>query len=157
MESEATVIRLEGADALVELLQASGGCGRCHEAGGCGGGASAIGQMLGPRCRIFRVRNSIQALPGDRVVVRMGEKEILRVALAVYLLPVILLVAGAYAAMALSASPGDAGAMIGAIAGLAAGIASVMVFQARERRLGRLQPVLARSSSSAFRVAAINE
>jgi len=147
MESAAVVTRLEGPDAVVEVLRAGAGCGRCHEAGGCGG-SSVIGQMFRPSCRIFRLPNSIGARPGDHVLVRMGEGQVLRVALAVYLLPVVLLVAGAFAAMALSANPGDGVALVGGGSGLASGIALVMVFQARERRRGRLQPILARPSQS---------
>ena len=144
MDSAAVVTRLEGTDAVVELLRAAGGCGRCHEAGGCGGGSSVIGQMFRPSCRTFRLPNSIGAQPGDQVLVRMGEGQVLRVALAVYLLPVVLLVAGAFAALALSAHPGDGEALIGGGTGLASGIALLAAFQARERRLGRLQPILAR-------------
>jgi sigma-E factor negative regulatory protein RseC len=143
MESAAVVTRLEGPDAVVELRHAAGGCGRCHEAGGCGGG-SVIGQVFRPSCRTFRLPNSIGAQPGDPVVVRMDEGEMLRVALAVYLLPVVLLVVGAFAALAWSTQPGDADALIGGGAGLASGIALLVAFQARERRLGRLQPTLAR-------------
>lgn len=146
MESAAVVTRLEGADAVVELQHSAGGCGRCHEAGGCGGGSSVIGQLFRPSCRTFRLRNSIGAQPGDQVLVRMGEGEVLRVALAVYLLPIVLLVAGAFASMAMSAQPSDADALIGGGVGLASGIALLVAFQARARRHGRLQPTLARPS-----------
>jgi sigma-E factor negative regulatory protein RseC len=144
MESEARVVSVDGTDALVELVHPNGGCGRCHEAGGCGAGASVLGQMLGPRCATYRVSNSIQALPGERVLVRMGGQEILRVALAVYLLPVVLVVAGAYLAMAVSVAPGDGVGIIGAVTGFVVGIGAVIAFQARENRLNRLRPVLVR-------------
>jgi sigma-E factor negative regulatory protein RseC len=146
METEAIVTRLDGPYAMVELTRPGGGCGRCQEPGGCGG--SVLGQVFGPGCRAFRLANTINARPGEKVLVRLGEGNMLRVALMVYLVPIVLLVAGAFAGMALADAPGDQAALIGAGFGLFFGIVLIALFQARSRRGGRLQPVLTRGPVS---------
>ncbi len=142
MEREAVVTRVEGALAVIEVGAAGEGCGRCSEPGGCRG--SVLTQAFGASCRTFRVPNTIQASAGDRVVVRLGERDMLRVALMVYLLPVAALVAGAFLGMTMAPDAGDRAALAGAACGLAAAVVALARFHRRERRKGALQPVLAR-------------
>jgi sigma-E factor negative regulatory protein RseC len=146
MEIGAVVTGIEGADAVVELDRRTGGCGRCHESGGCGGGGGLFGSSLGIRRKTFRVRNPIGAHIGERVVLRLGDRELLDTALAVYFLPVALLVAGAFAGMAIAEVPGDTPALTGGLIGLVGGAVAVTFYQARARRLGRYLPVLIRRS-----------
>ncbi|MGB0128232.1 MAG: SoxR reducing system RseC family protein [Rhodocyclaceae bacterium] len=146
METEAVVTRIEGTDVMVELANRSAGCGRCHEPGGCGGGSNLFGQLFGTRTSVFRVRNSIGAQVGERVLVRLGEREILRTALAAYFLPIVLLVAGAFGGMVLAETPNDSAAFTGGIVGFAAGVLAVTIYQSRARKSGSLQPVLTRRS-----------
>lgn len=149
MEAQAIVRHVDGSDAVIELAGRSGGCGRCHEPGGCGGG-SVIGQVFGPRCTIFRVPNTIDAKPGDRVVVRLVDGDMLRAALMVYLLPVALLVAGAFLGLALAENAGDGATFLGGALGFLLALVAVVRFQARERGRGRLQPVLRRGPASTY-------
>jgi sigma-E factor negative regulatory protein RseC len=146
MEAEAVVTRIEGTDAMVEVGHRSTGCGRCHEPGGCGGGSNLFGQLFGTRTSIFRVRNSIGAQVGERVLVGVGDREILRTALVTYFLPIVLLVAGAFGGMALAETPNDSAAFTGGLFGFAAGVLAVTIYQWRARKSGSLQPILMRRS-----------
>ena len=61
----ATVRSLDGDEALVEVEL--GGCGRCHEKGGCGG--QQLTQMLCSGPKNYRVANPYGARVGDQVTV----------------------------------------------------------------------------------------
>ncbi len=139
MQAEARVLRVDGDHAVVELTGRSG-CGRCHETGGCGG-STVIGQMFGPRPKAFRIPNGIGAKPGDAVSVELGEGSLLRVALMAYLLPVLLLVLGAFTSMALFPAAADLAAAVGGAIGFGLAVLAVARFQARRRH--SLVPALA--------------
>jgi len=147
MEAQAIVRQVDGPDAVIELAGRGGGCGHCHEPGGCGG-SSIIGQVFGPRCSVFRVPNTIDAKPGEQVLVRLGDRDMLRTALMVYFLPIVMLIAGAFLGLTLAEAAGDRAAILGGALGFLAALVAVVRFQARERRRGRLQPVLTRGRSS---------
>lgn len=118
MDRVAVVARTEGDHAYLELGEA--GCGRCHETGGCQSGI--LGRLFNSRPRQFRVANPIGAMPGDRVAVRIAEGTALRIVLAVYVLPVTLLLMGAVAGGALDAADNDVSTALGALSGLAVGV-----------------------------------
>jgi sigma-E factor negative regulatory protein RseC len=142
MEKEAVVTAIEGTLAVIQVSVSGQGCGRCQEPGGCRG--SVLTQAFGPVCRSFRVPNTIQARVGDWVVVRVGEFDMLRAALMVYLLPVVALVIGAFLGVALAPASGDRAALAGGGLGLAAAVGAIAWLHRRERRRGRLQPYLVR-------------
>ncbi len=119
LETPATVIRLEGEEAVVEAEQ-SGGCGSCSSGKGCSSGK--LSQMLCVRPREFRVRNHVDAHVGDRVLVGVADGLLLRSALTLYGLPMLMLFGGAFlGAQWTGGASGDAAAAIGGVAGLAAG------------------------------------
>ncbi len=116
MNSEPTTVRaivleIDQADALVEVEQ--GGCGRCHEAGGCGG--QHLTQMFCSTPRTYRVANEIGARIGDRVTIAISAGSVRRSANLAYVLPLTATIAGAVLGMFLG---DDQGAMLGAAAGL---------------------------------------
>ena len=92
MRAQGVVSRVEGGHAWVEV-SVSGGCGRCHEAGGCGG--VNIAQPFGKALRELRLRNDVDALPGDRVSVIVDDAVPLRAALLTYGAPVVGVLVGA--------------------------------------------------------------
>lgn len=106
-----TVRELVDGIALVEVEQ--GGCGRCHEEGGCGG--QQLTQMFCSGPRHYRVANDIDAQVGDRVTIAVPAGSIRKTANLAYILPLTAAIAGAAIGMPLG---GDPGAMIGALAGL---------------------------------------
>lgn len=97
--------------ALVEVE--AGGCGRCHEEGGCGG--QQLTQMFCSGPKQFRVPNEVEARIGDRVTIAVPAGSIRKTANLAYILPLTATIFGAAIGMPLG---GDPGAMIGALAGL---------------------------------------
>jgi sigma-E factor negative regulatory protein RseC len=114
------VVRLvDAGEAVVEVEQ--GGCGRCHEKGGCGG--QHLTQMFCSGPRQYRVDNAIGAAPGDRVTVAVSAGSLRRSANLAYGLPVLALIGGAVMGGGLA---GDGGAMIGGVVGLVLAFAWVV-------------------------------
>lgn len=116
MSDEQTTIRAvvrarEGASALVEVEQ--GGCGRCHEKGGCGG--QHLTQMFCAGPKTYHVDNAIGADIGDRVTIAVAAGSVRHTANLAYGVPLIGCIGGA----AIGASfAGDGGAIFGAATGL---------------------------------------
>lgn len=123
MQVKGVVSRVEADFAWVDVSVAQG-CGRCHEPGGCGG--VNIARPFGGGSQTVRVANGIGARPGDEVGVVVEDGVPLRAALLAYALPVVGVLLGAAAGVALVAPGGsvDLSAAIGAVAGGAAAFAS---------------------------------
>jgi sigma-E factor negative regulatory protein RseC len=129
MTEEANTIRavvrgLAGSDALVEVEQ--GGCGRCHEEGGCGG--QHLTQMFCGGARSYRVENSVNAEIGDHVTVAIAAGSVRQTANLAYGIPLLAIIAGAVLGMPLA---GDIGAILGAGSGL---LLSFFYIRLRTRR-----------------------
>ncbi len=107
----AVVRSLDGNEALVEVEH--GGCGRCHEKGGCGG--QRITQMFCGGPRTYRVENAVGATPGERVTVAIAAGNVRRSANLAYGLPLTTTIAGALLGTWFS---GDPGGIVGAALGL---------------------------------------
>ena len=129
VENRGVVTALDGAHALVEVHPQSGGCGRCHESGGCG--SHLLNEALRPQhLNIYRLDNHIGAAVGDVVMISIAEGAVLHVALLAYLLPIVLLIAGAALGTALFAH--DLPALLGAVLGLLIGL---LILRSQQRRL----------------------
>lgn len=111
----ATVRAVDGNQAVVEVE--AGGCGRCHEKGGCGG--QSLTQMFCSGHKTYRVDNPAGAGVGDSVTVAISAGSVRRTANLAYGLPLLATIAGAVLGMSLS---GDIGAMVGALCSLALSI-----------------------------------
>jgi len=136
MKNTATVVRLEGDHAWVEAAAVESGCGHCHEAGGCGG--SLLNQPLGRRrSRVYRLPNHVGARVGDRVQLSLPPGSVLRAAGVAYLLPLLLIVAGAAWG---TLQGGDVWAVAGAAAGLVVGMVLMRVLPERLSRRWELLP-----------------
>lgn len=141
MQTRAVIIRLEGADALVESTQ-GGGCGSCDSENGCGSGK--LSQLFCSEPRRFRVRNEANAQVGTLVQVNLPEGVLLQSALLMYILPLVLLMAGALAGAqwAPDATSADVSAAIGGLTGLVCGFVLVKVLSLRRRLSSVAQPVI---------------
>lgn len=109
---ETRVVGLDGSYALVAPPE--GGCGRCGESGGCGG------QHIQLNCssrRAFRVLNTMDARPGDRVVIVVARGVVSRSAFLLYGFPLLALLLGALLGH-FWLQHGDWGAVAGALSGL---------------------------------------
>lgn len=116
MTAEKTTIRavvraLEGEEALVEVEQ--GGCGRCHENGGCGG--QQLTQMFCSGPKTYRALNDIDAQVGERVTVAIAAGSLRQSANLAYGVPLTAAIGGALVGAALG---GDLAAISGAALGL---------------------------------------
>ena len=91
-----------------EVMVDAGGCGRCHETGGCGG--QNLGRMFAGGPRTFRVDNSFGAAVGERVTIAIAAGSVRRAANLAYGMPLLAAIVGALLGNALF---GDAGGIGG--------------------------------------------
>lgn len=91
----AVIRALDGDEAIVEVEQ--GGCGRCHEEGGCGG--QQLTQMFCSSPRTYRVSNAIGAEIGDHVTVAIAAGSVRRTANLAYGVPLLASILGAVVGM----------------------------------------------------------
>lgn len=147
MDIEAIVTRSEQDHVFVKVNEKPGGCGRCHESGGCSSGAlTQIFRRHG--CREFRLRNDIGARVGDKVKVSLADGVTLQASLVVYLLPVLCILVGAWIGTWLAGESGsDALATTGAIAGFLLSLVLVALYRRRHAANVLAQPVLSRIDS----------
>lgn len=108
---KAVVRSLDGNEAIVEVE--SGGCGRCHEKGGCGG--QHLTQMFCAGQKTYRADNPLGAGIGDRVTIAIAAGTVRRTANLAYGLPLLAIISGALAGSAIG---GDGGAVLGAVIAL---------------------------------------
>ncbi len=99
---------VEGQQAEVEVEQ--GGCGRCHEKGGCGG--QSLTRMFASGPRRYRVDNQFGAAVGERVTIAIADGNVRRAANLAYGVPLLAALAGALLGTAVY---GDPGGILGAL------------------------------------------
>ena len=121
LEMRAIVIQVEGEEASVQPLD-TGGCGHCDGEGGCGSGTLAK-LFCSHKPRHFKVSNEVRAKVGDEVQVSIPDGALLRGAVKMYVLPLILLLAGGFAGVGLAGGTAarDVYAVAGAVIGLLLG------------------------------------
>jgi sigma-E factor negative regulatory protein RseC len=121
LEMRAIVIQVQGDDASVQPV-GSGGCGHCDSEGGCGSG-NLSKMFCSSKPRQFKVRNEVNAKVGDEIQVSIPDGALFRGAMKMYVLPLILLLAGGVAGVNLSSEVAmrDFYSVAGAVAGLLIG------------------------------------
>lgn len=122
IEMRAIVIQLHGEEASVKPI-GTGGCGHCDSEGGCGSG-TLTKVFCSNNARNFSVRNEVGASVGDEVQISIPDGVLLRGAIKMYVLPLMLLLAGGIVGVSLAGSMAaarDAYAVTGAIMGLLLG------------------------------------
>lgn len=90
IEETAHVVSVEGDNAWVETERRSS-CGSCS-AKGCGTGA--LSKVLGAKKQQMKVQNPVGAKAGDTVVLGIEEGVLLQGSIMVYILPLVLMLAG---------------------------------------------------------------
>jgi sigma-E factor negative regulatory protein RseC len=143
IEEQAVVSRVEGERAHLEI-QRSSPCGLCGATRGCG--ISLWGRLFGGPRGGISASNDLHAQVGDHVIIGVQEGALLASSLTAYVLPVLLICAGALlgASLASSRAASDFYSVAGAVAGLLLGLASVRIYTGGRRKDGRYQPVILR-------------
>jgi len=143
IEEQAVVVGIEGDAAVLEVVRKNP-CGMCGQTRGCG--ASLFGKLLGHRNNLFKVVNSLSARIGDHVVVGIDEKAFLASSVAVYGVPLLLMLAGAAIGTLLAPSGGDVWPLSGAGLGLLLGLVWLKAHSAAGGVSARFQPVILRQA-----------
>ncbi len=118
ISEQAIVRRAAGTQAELELRRDSS-CGGCEVRDGCGIGA--LGRLLGRRRNSLVIDTDRRLRPGDRVVLALPERALVRLGLLVYGLPLAGLLGGALLPAALWPGAPDAVAVISGAAGFCIG------------------------------------
>ena len=108
-----TVNRVTPTSATVSVTVEEGGCGRCHEEGGCG--SQNISRSLCQKTRVLDIPNDANLAVGQKVRVGIQERDIGVLATAVYVIPLLGLLAGAGIGQFFSEGIGS---IVGAILGM---------------------------------------
>jgi sigma-E factor negative regulatory protein RseC len=145
LEETARVVAIEGRDTWVETQRRSS-CASCSAQAGCG--TSVLAKVLGQRRSRVRVLSDMPLRVGDQVVIGIHEQAMLRGSLAIYAVPIVLLLLGALAgrlgAERLLWGSAEAGSVILGCAGLLAGFMWVKRFTGSIRNDRKYQPVVLR-------------
>jgi sigma-E factor negative regulatory protein RseC len=116
IETTARVVSTNNGTALIDPTTTSG-CGGCKSRNSCG--VSGLGKYFSNNRKAIEVKCDASIHEGDELFVSMSEGDLLKAGLLVYLLPAVLALVGA--GVASSIGFGDAGAVLGAGIGFAAG------------------------------------
>ena len=118
IEAPGVVERIDGDTVWVRVTEQQGGCGRCHEPGGCGG--AKIAHALGRPNDVFRVHATEPLCAGQSVTLLADDRAAMLAGLTSYGVPTL----GAMSGAALGTLMADE---TGAIAGLMIGLVGAML------------------------------
>ncbi|MEW6514718.1 MAG: SoxR reducing system RseC family protein [Pseudomonadota bacterium] len=143
-ETDATVVRLEGPNAWVQAAGPAPACGSCAQKGSCNtAGAAGILDEPGAKARkpfLLCLPNTIHARPGDAVIIHAADGMVLKAVWRAYGIPLLLALAGAMLAVALTDNE------IHAIAAMLFGLfAGFVLMRMRGLDSSRPEPILSMS------------
>lgn len=144
IEERALVTETEQGYVWLEIQRQSA-CGSCHTQQSCG--TAAVAKLWGGKAIRLRVRSDLPLQRGDEVWVGIAEKSLLRGALLVYLMPLLLLFAGALLGQATFAVAGEELVVLTGAAGLLLGLLMVRALARRTAEDVRYQPVILRRTT----------
>lgn len=130
-QCDAVVVETSGRDVWIEVPGRAPTCGSCKTTDACHEGL--LGLNAGPRR--YRLENRVGARVGDHVQLAVADGTLWRAALASYVLPLLLAIAGAGVGQSLA---GDAWAVMGALSGLGCGLVLLRGNEMRARDDGNL-------------------
>jgi len=141
LETRAIVVHIKGTEALVEAI-GEGGCGQCNSETGCG--SSKLSQLFCSKPRQFTVNNEAKAAVGDEVQITLQDGVLLRSSLLIYVLPLVLLLAGGMLGSNWSNDTAgkDGFAAIGSLLGLVGGFVLAKWVSKRVRVMAVAQPLI---------------
>jgi len=145
IEQDAEVIAVADGSALVEVQRQSS-CSGCNVGDSCGTSVVAKLFSSGNATRL-RVIDHIGLSPGERVVIGLRDRVLVRASLIAYLLPLLAVIVAAGVADQAGAS--DTGSAIGALTGLALGLWLARIITGGTGAKARFRPLLLRRVSAA--------
>jgi len=158
LEENARVVQVDAGDVWVETQRRST-CSGCAAANGCGTGL--LSRVLGRRNPVMRVvageRDRLK--PGDEVIIGIEESALLQASVAVYLVPLVLMLGGALAgvyAREQGLVDGEWLSILAAVSGFGIGLQWLGRYTRRVRRDPRFQPVILRRLASGALPASVN-
>jgi len=145
LEETARVVEVDQNTIWVETQRRST-CSACSASKGCG--TAAISRALGKRRSIVRVLANIPLNAGDEVIIGIREQALVKGSLAVYAVPIVLLLLGALigdlGAQRFLWQSAEASSLILGISGFVAGLFWLRRFTRRIRYDENYQPVVLR-------------
>lgn len=145
LQETAQVVAVQDGEVWVETERRSS-CSSCAVNAGCG--SAALAKVLGQRRTRVRALSDVPLSVGDRVVIGVREQAVVRGSLAVYALPVVLLLLGALAgelgARQFLWTDAELASVVLGSAGLAGGLWWLSAFSRRIRHSEEYQPVVLR-------------
>lgn len=88
IEEQALVVGVENEQLILEA-QTRSTCGACNARAGCG--TSVLAKVVGRKFTRFLANNTVNAKPGDVVMVGIPERSLLTGSLVIYLLPIVMM------------------------------------------------------------------
>ncbi|MEN8761358.1 MAG: SoxR reducing system RseC family protein [Thiogranum sp.] len=150
LEETAQVVRIKGDEVWVETQRRSS-CDACSAEKGCG--TATLSKVLGNRRNVIRVLSAIPLGVGDQVVIGIREQALVRGSLAVYAVPILLLLLGGLigelGAKQFIWQNAELASVTLGISGLIAGLVWLKRFTRRIQNDPNFQPVVLRRQSSA--------
>lgn len=145
LEETAQVVRIDGDRVWVETQRQST-CGSCSAAKGCG--TATLASVLGQRRTRVRVLSRQPLRIGDRVVIGIREQALVRGSLAVYAVPILLMLAGGIigelGAQGFLWDNAELASVLLGISGFAAGLVWLRKFTRRIEFDDKYQPLVLR-------------
>ncbi len=149
IEENALILSCEGDYASIET-RPQGACGSCSSSEVCG--TSVFAKAFGNRRTVMRVPNSIQAKPGDQVIIGLQDSALTKVSMVFYMVPIISMILCAIFGQGMASMFGyvshDKFAIIGGVFGFIAGLGLVRIFSGKIQKDSRYQPVMLRFAAS---------
>ena len=116
IEEPGVIVSLDGNYASVAPLSHTG-CQSCASSGSCG--TSLLAPLFGSKKRLLVAENTINARPGDEIIIGLNRTALVVASLMVYLLPLLVLILAAVAGEALALASGlEDGEIIAILSGL---------------------------------------
>lgn len=157
IEETGQVIDCDGEHAWVETERQSS-CASCAANKGCGTGV--ISKFYSGRFSRVKALNTINAVPGDKVILGLAEDALVRGSMAIYGLPLLTLLllalVGSAVAQELGLQQADGLIALFGLAGLGLGFYFVRLFSQRIARDSRYQPVILRHCGESSGEALVN-
>lgn len=155
VEEQAIVISTDLDRASLEIIR-NKPCGLCGQTRGCG--LSFWGKLFAHRANTFKANNSIQAKAGDVVVVGIEESALLFSSIAVYGIPLILLLFGALLGNVLAnATHVDTSTALGAALGLLIGFVWVRAHAQGKSLQASYSPIILRLAKPESKLSVVHE